>query len=166
MPLAQRHPLAGRDSGQTVGVDPLLAVFEQSQLGVQRIQDLFEIDRIHLDMDGADGRAIGHHAYINAEMLDRVVRQHGDAVVGADAACFEELCDAVGDIAEFAIGDRFFLIDTLDKDLVGVAVCVCCDPVPEVRLLRAHLRSRADSRLAHSCNASFPAICVGFSRHS
>ena len=140
MPLAQRHPFAGRHCGQPVCVDPLLAVFEQGEFGVQRIEDLFEIDRIHLDMDGADRRAIGHHADIDAEMLDRVVRQHGNAVVGPDAARLEELCDPVGDVPELAIGDRFFLIDALDEDFVGMALRVGGDPVAEARLCRAHIR--------------------------
>ena len=54
--------------------------------GLSRVENIVELVAVHLDMDGADGRAVGHDAEIAEQLLDRIVGQQRDPVVRLEPA--------------------------------------------------------------------------------
>ena len=72
--VAAPKPCASRSSSRKT-------VLVEHQLRREPRQDVVELVAVHLDVHGADGRPVGHHAEIADEMLDRVVGEQRDAVV-------------------------------------------------------------------------------------
>ena len=94
-PGASQRPsgILGRRHGGEQIVE-LQTVLIEHELRLEPREDIVELVAVHLDVDGADGRAIGHHAEIAEQMLDRVVGEQRDAVVASDARVAQERGDA------------------------------------------------------------------------
>jgi hypothetical protein len=88
-------------------------------------------------MDGADRRAVRQHAEISRQMLDRIVGQQCDAVVGVDSLAVQVRRDAACHPAQLLIAQRAAIIRRDNKRLVRVARRGAVDPVAQQ--LRARL---------------------------
>src|SRR5947209_17822857 len=86
---------------------------------------------VHLDMDGADSRAIGHHAEVANEMLDRVVGKERHARVGSDAAPMQDGADATRELLELTVAHRPPVIGTDEPCFGRIAVRRPADPLPQ-----------------------------------
>ena len=73
--------------------------------------------QIHLDMDGGKRRAIAQRRGEYCEVFHRILGQQQHPVVGAEAAFFQKSGKPVGQRIKRAIGERFVLIDAVDKDI-------------------------------------------------
>ena len=83
---------------------------------------------VHLDMDGANGRAVRHHAEVADEMLDRVVGEQRHAVAGVEPTRAQCGRYPRGDVAQFTIRDRAAIFRRDDPRLAGVARGRAGDP--------------------------------------
>ena len=102
---------------------------EHGEPWVQRRQNLRKVPAVHLDMDGADGGTISHHAEITGQVLDRVAGEQGDAVVAADAARGQKRGDLPGQPPQLPVADRASIVDRNNIGLVRIARGRAIDPV-------------------------------------
>src|ERR1019366_8740163 len=102
---------------------------EHGEPRIQRRQNLREVAAVHLDMDGADGATISHHAEIADQVLDRVAGEQGDAVVAADAALGQKRRNLPGQPPQLSVADRASIVDRNNIGLVRIALGGAIDPV-------------------------------------
>ena len=88
---------------QIVELQPVLI---QHELRLEPREDIVELVAVHLHVDRADGRAIGHHAEIAEQMLDRIVGKERHAVVTPDPAVAQKRGDPAGYLPQLAEADR------------------------------------------------------------
>ena len=129
-PVEASEPHARRrDAGQEV-VEPQ-SVLVQNEHRLEPREYIVELVAVHLDMNGADGRAMAHDAEIAEEMLDRVVGEQRHSVVGPDAAAVQERGDTARRFMQLAIGDGAPVVGGDDPRLGRMALRRPRDPVPQ-----------------------------------
>ena len=130
VPVAEPERGPGQGGEQVIKVEPVLM---EHKLRLQTREDVVELIAVHLDMYGADRRAIGHDAEISQEVLDRVVRQERDAVVATDPAISQDRCDAAGrSRAIRVIAQRAVVIGAYEPRLRRRARRRAVDPVSQI----------------------------------
>ena len=136
-----RHVLPGREVFEP---EPSLA---NDQRGREGRQDVAEMARIHLDMDGADGRAGRHRAEIDRELLERVAGEQDDPVVPPDAERRVKRAKTPDRPKKLGVGDGPPILDRNDGGLVGMRRRARANPPPEIggsqtrhRSIRSRLR--------------------------
>ena len=134
VPGAERQARRGHGLEHVVEAKPLLA---QHQARLERRQDVVELVAVHLDMDGADRRAIGEHAEIGRQMLDRIVGEQRDAIVGADALVAQIASRSGRSRRATGRSSASGLVGRHDERLVRIARGGAVDPVAQ------HLWSRS-----------------------
>ena len=78
----------------------LQAVLIENELRLEPFEDIAELIAIHLDVNGANGRARGHDAEIAEQLLDGIVGEKRDAVVRSKAALAQEGGEAADRLAQ------------------------------------------------------------------
>ena len=123
VPVAKLQPRGRHRAEEIVEPQALLKerVLTEHKLRRQPREDVVELIAVHLDMDGADGRAVGHHAEIADQVLDRIVGEQRDAVVAADAALAEQGGDPACGVAQRAVADGASIVRRHDPRLVRIA---------------------------------------------
>ena len=142
---SQPQPRRRHGGEQIVELEPVLV---EHQLRLEAREDIVELVAVHLDMHGADGRPIGHHAEIAGEMLDRIVGQQRHPVVaarcraraGAVAIRRVRSCNC-------AVADRAPVVGRHDPRLGRIAARRPADPVSQRLRARAFLHGRSSSEI-------------------
>ena len=111
-------------------------------------EDARKMRPVHLDMDGADRRAIGHDAEIADDMLDRVVRGEHDPVAGRDPLPAQEGGDSPHQRRQIAVAQGPAVIGGNDVGLVGMKLGRAVDPRPQ----QAGTRIGSVRRYTVQCN--------------
>ena len=124
--VAERHSWHGNGGEQVVEPQSVLM---KNQRRLEPREDIVELIAVHLDVDGADGRAIGHDAEIAEQVFDRVVGEQRHPVVGPDAAVVQQRGDAARDPLQRAIRDRAPVVGADDPRLGRIAKRRPGDPV-------------------------------------
>ena len=96
------QPRRGRCGQQIV---ELQAVLIQNELRLQPLENIVELVAVHLDMDGAERRAVGHDAEIAEQLLDRIVGEQRDPVVRPETALAQQRGEAADRLAQLAVAD-------------------------------------------------------------
>jgi len=127
-------PRAERPARRRYGLDDVVEpepVLAQHHAWLQHGKDAVELVSVHLDMDGADGGAVGQHAKVGRQMLDRIVGEQRDPVVRADALVPQMRRDPAGQRAQLAVGQRPAVIGRDDECLVRIARGGARNPVAQ-----------------------------------
>src|SRR4051794_35499233 len=127
-PLMRSKPEAlDRDGSQEI--IEVEAILMQDKLRLEACKDIVELVPVHLNMNRADRRPIGHHAEVAEEMLDGVVGEQGHAVVRAEVARLENTGDASGGFTEFPVADGPAVVRVDDPGLGRFAIGSAVDPL-------------------------------------
>ena len=148
VPASQPHARR-RNAGEEV-VQPQ-SVLMQNERRLEPREDIVELVAVHLDVNGADGRAIAHDAEIAQQMLDRVVGKQRHPVIGPDAAAVQERGDPAGRVAELAISDAAPVVGGDEPRLLRMALRSSGDPAAQQ--LRTWLDRHRASRIDGDCLA-------------
>ncbi len=140
--VPSRRRGAATSASRSSSAEPVLV---QHQRRREPGEDVAELVAVHLDVHGADGRAVGHDAEIAKEMLDRVVGEQRHAVVAGDAARLQERGDAAGGLMQVAVGDAAAVVGADQPCLARIAARGTGNPLSQQ--LRASVeRHRSDHR--------------------
>ena len=99
---ADPQPRRGRRGQQIV---ELQAVLIENELRLEPLENIVELVAVHLDVDGAECRAVGHHAEIAQQLLDRIVGEQRNAVVRPKPALPQKRGEAADRVAQLAVAD-------------------------------------------------------------
>ena len=109
----------------------LQAVLIQNELRLEPLENIAELIAIHLDVDGANGGAGGHHAEIAEQMFDRIVGKKRNAVVGTEAALAQQCGEASDGFVQCAVADRAAVVGRHHPWFVRRALRGARDPVQQ-----------------------------------
>ena len=132
---SEPHPWRGDARKQFIEPEPILM---QHQRRLEPGEDIAELIAVHLDMDGANGRPISHHAEIADQVLDRVGGKQRHPVVGAEAATAQKGGDAADRLPQLAIGHGPPALGEHDPGLPWVVSGGPVDPVSQQRRVSLH----------------------------
>jgi hypothetical protein len=68
----------------------LQAVLPENQFRLKPLENIVELIAVHFHVDGADGRARGHHTEIAEQLLDRVIGEKRHTIVRTEIAIAQE----------------------------------------------------------------------------
>src|SRR6202030_814277 len=83
----------------------LQSVLIQNELRLEPLENIVELVAVHLHVDGAERRAVGHDAEITEQLLDRIVGKERNPVVRAEAALPQQRGEAADRLAQLAVAD-------------------------------------------------------------
>ena len=83
----------------------LQAVLIKNELRLEPLENIVELVSVHLDVDGAERRAVGHDAEIAQQLLDRIVGEQRNPVVRPKAALPQKRGEAADRVAQLAVAD-------------------------------------------------------------
>ncbi len=107
----------------------LQSVLIEDELRLEPLENIVELVAVHLDVDGADGRAVGHDAEIAEQLLDRIVGKQRDPVVRPKTALPQKRGEAADRLAQLAVADGAPIIRRHDPCLVRRGKRGARDPV-------------------------------------